>query len=192
MTYNHKKQIMRHGYISVPIIDDDEKVAQFDKYELEHRVIAAEMIGRPLKAGEDVHHLDENKLNNSPDNLIVISGPMHAKLHSWLEKNVVTAKPDYQERKDRGCVRCATCSKPIDHEMIYCSTECHHHGLRRAERPSKEELHSMLWEKPATHIAKEFGVSDVAINKWAKAYEIEKPPRGYWAKKKAEEALKDL
>lgn len=56
---------------------------------------------------------------------------------------------------------------------------------RKVPRPSKEELHKMLWEKPTLQIAKELGVSDKAITKWAKRYGIEKPPRGYWAKLRA-------
>lgn len=52
--------------------------------------------------------------------------------------------------------------------------------LRRVERPSKEELSKLLWEKPTTQIALDFGVSDSAVGKWAKSYEINKPPRGYW------------
>ncbi|MEH1802327.1 MAG: group I intron-associated PD-(D/E)XK endonuclease [Nostoc sp.] len=53
---------------------------------------------------------------------------------------------------------------------------------RKVERPSKEELHELVWTKPTAHIAQDFGVSDKAVEKWCKAYEIEKPPRGYWAK----------
>ena len=57
---------------------------------------------------------------------------------------------------------------------------------RKVTRPSKEELRSLLWEIPTQKLAERFGVSDVAISKWAKAYKIDKPPRGYWAKKAAE------
>ena len=57
---------------------------------------------------------------------------------------------------------------------------------RKVTRPSKEELRSLLWEIPTQKLAERFGVSDVAISKWAKAYKIDKPPRGYWARKAAE------
>jgi hypothetical protein len=56
---------------------------------------------------------------------------------------------------------------------------------RKVDRPSKEELKKMLWEMPTVQLAKKFGVSDKAIEKWAKAYNLEKPPRGYWEKLKA-------
>ena len=50
--------------------------------------------------------------------------------------------------------------------------------------PSKEELQNLLWEKPKTKIAEQYGVSDSAVEKWCKKYEVEKPPRGYWLKSK--------
>lgn len=54
---------------------------------------------------------------------------------------------------------------------------------RKVERPSKEDLAILVWEKPTAQIAKDFGVSDKAVEKWCKSYGIEKPPRGYWIKK---------
>lgn len=53
---------------------------------------------------------------------------------------------------------------------------------RKVIRPSKDELAKLLWEKPTMAIAKEFGVSDTAVSKWAKNYGLNKPSRGYWTK----------
>lgn len=55
---------------------------------------------------------------------------------------------------------------------------------RKVERPSKEELKTLLWEKPATEIAKIYNVSDKAVTKWANSYGLDKPIRGYWTGKK--------
>ena len=50
-----------------------------------HRVIAEKKLGRPLRDGEIVHHRDENKYNNNPDNLVVFSSQSaHAKHHNEL------------------------------------------------------------------------------------------------------------
>lgn len=55
---------------------------------------------------------------------------------------------------------------------------------RKVERPSKEELGKLLWEKPSTEIGIQFGVSDKSVENWAKQYALSKPPRGYWTKKR--------
>jgi hypothetical protein len=47
-----------------------------------HRWMAEKQLGRPLKAGEVVHHKDRNKLNNSPQNLQVFHSQQdHFKAH---------------------------------------------------------------------------------------------------------------
>jgi len=39
-----------------------------------------------LPVGMVVHHLDENKQNNHPDNLILLSIQDHRRIHAWLNK----------------------------------------------------------------------------------------------------------
>jgi hypothetical protein len=52
----------------------------------EHRVVAEEMLGRPLAPGEVVHHRDGDKLNNSPENLEVLpSQAAHVKQHGRVK-----------------------------------------------------------------------------------------------------------
>jgi hypothetical protein len=43
-------------------------------WELEHRVVMRQVLGRDLLTSEVVHHLDQNKKNNSPSNLVVETG----------------------------------------------------------------------------------------------------------------------
>jgi hypothetical protein len=57
-----------------------------------HRVVAEQKLGRPLKKGEIVHHLDGDPTNNHPDNLEVCSSAsVHRRHHrrSNLDKLTV-------------------------------------------------------------------------------------------------------
>lgn len=80
------------------------------------------------------------------------------------------------------CEICGGEFNPHKSTSRFCSKDCRGIHDRRAERPSREELHRMVWSYPVTEIAQKLGVSDVAVGKWCKTYGIDKPPRGYWAK----------
>lgn len=58
----------------------------------EHRVVAEEILGRKLRPGETVHHMDGNKRNNKPENIRIFrSQSEHAKFHSemnWFLKEL--------------------------------------------------------------------------------------------------------
>lgn len=49
---------------------------------------------------------------------------------------------------------------------------------------SRHALYDLVWSKPRTELAKEFGVSNVAINKHCLGADIPAPPPGYWTKLK--------
>ena len=53
--------------------------------EYQHRVVAQRILGRSLTSEEHVHHKDANTYNNSPENLIVLSGQDHLRLHSQMK-----------------------------------------------------------------------------------------------------------
>ena len=50
-------------------------------YVREHRLIMEKFLGRYLEDGECVHHIDGDKLNNSIENLELMSIESHVKLH---------------------------------------------------------------------------------------------------------------
>lgn len=47
----------------------------------EHRVVMEAIVGRPLKFEDVVHHKDEDKHNNSPENLELTDRPKHMQMH---------------------------------------------------------------------------------------------------------------
>ena len=45
---------------------------------------------------------------------------------------------------------------------------------------TREQLYDLVWSKPMTEIATEFGVSSVAFAKYCKKLGVPRPTRGYW------------
>lgn len=46
---------------------------------------------------------------------------------------------------------------------------------------TRKDLYSLVWTKPRTELAKQFGISDVAIGKLCRQMNVPAPPAGYWA-----------
>lgn len=88
-----------------------------------HRVIAENKIGRLLNENEEVHHINENKSDNHPDNLQILTKSEHAALHRKVESIEVN---------------CPNCNqsfvlKPHEHRLrikrnktglVFCSRSC--------------------------------------------------------------------
>lgn len=55
----------------------------------EHRWVMEQALGRKLESWEHVHHVDGNHLNNSIENLEVLSNADHQRkeLSAWSEEN---------------------------------------------------------------------------------------------------------
>ena len=47
-----------------------------------YRIVAEAILGRPLRRGEEVHHLDNNPLNSHPANLVLLSHLEPLRLHN--------------------------------------------------------------------------------------------------------------
>ncbi len=64
--------IASNGYVLIRV-GVDHHLADVRGYAYEHRLVAEQAIGRRLRPGEQVHHIDHNKANNAPDNIEVVA-----------------------------------------------------------------------------------------------------------------------
>ena len=74
-----------HGYRT--IYKPEHPHARQNAYVYEHILVAEQKLGRPIQNGEIIHHIDENKLNNDPNNLMIFKNHKeHTKYH-WDHRN---------------------------------------------------------------------------------------------------------
>lgn len=74
------------GYLEVWCGRGDGSRGRKDGYRLKHHLAMEDALGRPLEAGEVVHHVDGDKLNNDPTNLhLCLTAAEHRKIHKQLE-----------------------------------------------------------------------------------------------------------
>jgi len=75
------RSISSHGYVLLRV-GAQHHLADVRGYAYEHRVKAEIKLGRRLQPGEQIHHLDGDKTNNSDDNLVISeSKAEHAVYH---------------------------------------------------------------------------------------------------------------
>jgi len=73
--------LSQDGYVRVKVIPG---AGQWRKL---HHVIVEETIGRPLVAGEVVHHINGDRLDNDPDNLHLCADQTeHGRVHASFEQ----------------------------------------------------------------------------------------------------------
>ncbi|MDR4483879.1 MAG: HNH endonuclease [Nitrospirales bacterium] len=65
------RSIASNGYVLIRV-GKDHHLADCRGYAYEHRLVAEEKLGRRLRPGEQVHHIDGNTQHNSPSNIEVV------------------------------------------------------------------------------------------------------------------------
>lgn len=119
-----------------------------------HRHVAQLKLGRWLLSNEIVHHIDENKLNNSPDNLLVLSRQEHSSIHAIrLEQ-----KP---------CIECGNMFTPKESKILYCTNLCSKKSQIKNKDITKELLEQLMPTHSWIVLGKLFGYQDNGIKKRA-------------------------
>lgn len=97
-----------------------------------------------------------------------------------IEWNFATDVKEKRARQKRSkkvydviCLECGRTFQTGHKNAKCCSSHCKAAKSRRVERPSKEDLIDLIKEKSILSIGKSFGVSDNAVRKWARTYEID-------------------
>jgi len=76
-------------------------------YAREHIVVATELLGRPLRKGECVHHISGDRLDNRPENLQVMTLSEHSHLHNhdapdwYSDEKLISALHEMKRRLGR-------------------------------------------------------------------------------------------
>lgn len=92
------------------------------------------------------------------------AGANYNRLKYIIDKyNVVVG--ENLKKKEKESNHCIKCGKPILSNSTYC-INCYNISQRKIERPTREELKTLIRKLPFTAIGKQYGVSDNAIRKW--------------------------
>lgn len=103
----------------------------------------------------------------------------YEKAHKLIEENNIIQKPKkekQQKTKPQKKIKietnhCIDCGKIIDNRSQRCE-ECEHKRQRKTEWPQRDELKKLIRAQPFSTIGKMYNVSDNAVRKWCKNYNL--------------------
>jgi hypothetical protein len=107
------------------------------------------------------------------DSLNIIINQLKNKYNINIKKN----KPNIYKTKTIYKCKCGAQIHKVSKQCNKCVIK-----ITKIIWPTIQDMKTMVWQIPTNQIAKKLGVSDVAIAKFCKKHNIQKPPRGYWAK----------
>lgn len=155
---------LQHGYIRYHNAKTNKKI-------YEHQLVGAKAFG-PIPKGYHVHHKEDPKTNNTPDNLEILTNSEHQRRHRGPREFVTLVCPVCLKSFQRDKTQ-------IRSESVYCGQTCSHAAQRPVEPPTKEQLTDLIstvnsWRE----LGRMFGVCDNTVKGWAQAYGIEQTCSG--------------
>lgn len=134
------------------------------------------------------HHKDPNKkdftiagkswgyerLKKEVDKCLLVCENCHREIHWEINQKkrqerleiTVNSIPKIQ------CKGCNKTFQPENRRNKYCGKKCYSKSMTHPDKPTKAKLKKMIETMSWTAIGKEYGVSDNAIRKWARGYEL--------------------
>lgn len=136
-----------------------------------HRLVYEAFIG-PILNGNDINHIDHNKGNNTPKNLESITHQANLKDQAIYVNGVYKNSHNYE-----GVKLCPNCGKPINYRSKLCKSCAGKNKVNRRKisyRIPKEDIINSLTKTNGnfTRSAREFNMSDNALRKWCKKYNL--------------------
>ena len=110
-----------------------------------------------------LHHIDGDKNNNTLENLTFLCPNCHTQTDTYGAKN----SKKYGTRTTQQY--CIDCGKPISRSATRCN-QCAHNFISKCI--SKEELKQLIRTQSFCEVGRRYGVSDNAIRKWCKSYQL--------------------
>lgn len=101
------------------------------------------------------------------------------KAHRLIEENNIVQKPKKEKQQYSKITkkskiepnRCIDCGKIINNRSQRCE-DCEHKRQRKTEWPQRDELKKLIRAQPFSTIGKMYNVSDNAVRKWCKNYNL--------------------
>ena len=101
------------------------------------------------------------------------------KAHQLIEENNIVQKPKKEKQQHSKITKkskiepnhCIDCGKIINNRSQRCE-DCEHKRQRKTEWPQRDELKELIRAQPFSAIGKMYNVSDNAVRKWCKNYNL--------------------
>lgn len=161
LCHKHYKRLRTHGRPDISLTAERGKSISPLGYKiyankLEHRRVAEMALGKHLPEKAVVHHVDYNKLNNSPNNLVICSASYHKIIHQRTDA--------YNATGDANKIKCTICGEYDDKENMYVQdgrfTGYHNSCRREAKRNSPNYRGRKNW------VINAFGKA-MTLHEWA-------------------------